>query len=72
MPLRIAKLIQPHKLGSILVSMKDIAMKFRLYPTPSQENLLARTFGCVRVVYNQILKHRTDAYYSDNEKINYN
>ena len=52
--------------------MKDIAMKFRFYPTPSQENLLARTFGCVRVIYNQILKHRTDAYYSDNEKINYN
>nr|WP_096777872.1 RNA-guided endonuclease TnpB family protein [Photobacterium toruni] len=52
--------------------MRDIAMKFRFYPTPSQENLLARTFGCVRVVYNQILKHRTDAYYSDNEKINYN
>ncbi|WP_235860138.1 RNA-guided endonuclease InsQ/TnpB family protein [Photobacterium aquimaris] len=52
--------------------MKDIAMKFRFYPTPSQEHLLARTFGCVRVTYNQILKHRTDAYYSDNEKINYN
>lgn len=29
------------------------AFKFRLYPTPDQEQLLNKTFGCVRVVWNQ-------------------
>ncbi len=29
------------------------AFKFRLYPTPIQEQLLNKTFGCVRVVWNQ-------------------
>lgn len=29
------------------------ACKFRLYPTPEQEQLLNKTFGCVRVVWNQ-------------------
>jgi putative transposase len=36
--------------------------RFRLYPTPEQEQQLARTFGCVRVVYNHFLRLRTDAY----------
>jgi putative transposase len=29
------------------------AFKFRLYPTPTQEQLLNKTFGCVRMVWNQ-------------------
>ncbi len=33
--------------------------------------MLAKTFGCVRFVYNTILKYRTDAYYLSKEKINY-
>ena len=33
---------------------------------------MSRTFGCVRVVYNSILKWRTDAYYNDGLSINYN
>jgi putative transposase len=28
------------------------AYKYRLYPTPAQEILLNKTFGCVRVVWN--------------------
>lgn len=55
-----------------LVSMKQKAYKYRFYPTPEQKVLLAQTFGCVRVIYNQILRYRTDAYYSDGESINYN
>ncbi len=31
----------------------EAAYRFRIYPTPEQENLLNRTFGCVRVVYNR-------------------
>jgi len=48
------------------------AFKYRFYPTPEQAALLAQTFGCVRFVYNSILKWRTDAFYEDGESINYN
>jgi len=36
--------------------------KYRLYPTKEQEIQLARTFGCVRFVYNQILVMKIDLY----------
>ena len=35
---------------------------FRCYPTPEQEQHLARTFGCVRYVWNWALRARTDAF----------
>lgn len=47
------------------------AYKFRFYPTPDQVELLTQTFGCVRFVYNSILRWRTDAYYERQEKIGY-
>lgn len=47
------------------------AYKYRFYPTPDQVELLAQTFGCVRFVYNSILRWRTDAYYERKEKIGY-
>lgn len=47
------------------------AYKYRFYPTPDQVELLAQTFGCVRFVYNSILRWRTDAYYQRQEKIGY-
>ncbi|TZF51134.1 helix-turn-helix domain-containing protein, partial [Salmonella enterica subsp. enterica serovar Typhimurium] len=37
------------------------AYKYRFYPTTEQAELLAQTFGCVRFVYNSILRWRTDA-----------
>ena len=37
------------------------AYKYRFYPTPAQAQTLARTFGCVRYVYNWGLRTRTDA-----------
>ncbi|MFH7564498.1 RNA-guided endonuclease InsQ/TnpB family protein [Oceanimonas smirnovii] len=48
------------------------AFKYRFYPMPEQVTLLAQTFGCVRFVYNSILKWRTDAFYENGESINYN
>jgi putative transposase len=36
--------------------------KFRLYPNAAQQELLARHFGCVRVVYNHFLRQRIDFY----------
>lgn len=47
------------------------AYKYRFYPTPEQETLLARTFGCVRFVYNAVLRWRTDAFYQQQIKIGY-
>lgn len=47
------------------------AYKYRFYPTPDQVELLAQTFGCVRFIYNSILRWRTDAYYERHEKIGY-
>src|SRR5664280_1533590 len=34
----------------------------RAYPTPGQTQLLARTFGCARVVFNDALRARQDAH----------
>lgn len=47
------------------------SFKFRFYPTAEQEVLLAQTFGCVRVVYNNILDKRSKAYYDAKESIGY-
>lgn len=50
----------------------ECAYKYRFYPTPEQEVLLARTFGCVRFVWNAVLRYRTDAFYERQEMIGYN
>lgn len=47
------------------------AYKFRFYPTPEQEHNLARTFGCVRFVYNHMLRLRTDAWYKEQKRVGY-
>ena len=44
------------------VNMPNKAYKFRLYPTKEQEQLLAKTFGCVRFVYNKMLEERIQIY----------
>ena len=47
------------------------AYKFRLYPTPEQEQSLAQTFGCARFAYNYMLRQRTDAWFNRQEKVGY-
>jgi putative transposase len=54
-----------------VVNTRKRAYKYRFYPTPEQEVLLARTFGCVRKIYNLILEWRSLAYQERQEKINY-
>lgn len=51
--------------------MNKRAYKYRFYPTVEQAELLAKTFGCTRFVYNLILRWRTDAFYQRQEKIGY-
>lgn len=47
------------------------AYKFRFYPTPEQEVVLAKTFGCARFAYNYMLRLRTDAWMQQQERIGY-
>ena len=45
--------------------------RYRFYPTSEQASILARTFGCCRMVYNWALRERTDAYYQRGERLYY-
>jgi putative transposase len=47
------------------------AYKYRFYPTPDQADELARTFGCVRLVYNKALQERTHAYAVEGRRVSY-
>jgi putative transposase len=48
------------------------AFKFRFSPSPEQAAELARTFGCIRLVYNMALQARTEALTLRQERVNYN
>ncbi|MEU8251592.1 helix-turn-helix domain-containing protein [Nonomuraea sp. NPDC048916] len=45
--------------------------KYRFYPTPEQVEELARTFGCVRLVYNKALQERARAYRLEGRGVSY-
>ena len=47
------------------------AYRFRCYPSPEQEVILARTFGCARFAYNHMLRLRTDAWFKEQKRIDY-
>ncbi|EQD65127.1 transposase, IS605 OrfB family [mine drainage metagenome] len=47
------------------------AYRYRFYPTPEQEQQLARTFGCVRHVYNWALDLRSAAWSVGKERVGY-
>lgn len=51
--------------------MTQRAFKYRFYPTTEQENLLKRTLGCVRLVYNRALHFRTERWYRHQQRIGY-
>ncbi|WP_278264188.1 RNA-guided endonuclease TnpB family protein [Nocardia sp. AG03] len=45
------------------------AYKYRFYPTGEQRDQLARTFGCVRYVYNRALAERSRAWSQDQRRV---
>ncbi len=51
--------------------MIERAYLYRFYPTTEQENLLRRTMGCVRLVYNKALVVRTKGWYEKQKRIGY-
>ena len=49
----------------------EYSYKFRIYPNKEQENLIQRTFGCCRFVFNHYLAYRKDVYEKTKETMNY-
>jgi len=47
------------------------AYRYRFYPTPDQADLLCRTFGCVRYVYNRALAERSRAWTQDKKRVTF-
>ena len=44
--------------------------KFRIYPNAEQKELLAKTFGCVRFIYNKMLADKIEHYKNTGKKLN--
>ena len=54
--------------GSDILANK--AYKFRIYPNEEQKVLFAKTFGCVRFIYNQMLADKIEYYKETKKKLN--
>ncbi len=50
--------------------MANKAYQFRIYPNKEQRDLFARTFGCVRFIYNQMLSDKIAHYNRTKEMLN--
>lgn len=50
--------------------MANKAYKFRIYPNREQRVLFAKTFGCVRFIYNRMLEDKIEQYNKTKEKLN--
>ena len=46
------------------------AYKFRIYPDEEQKILIAKTFGCVRFIYNKMLGDKIEYYHQTQKKLN--
>lgn len=46
-------------------------VRFRVYPNKQQQNLINRTFGCCRLIYNKGLDMRKEAF-ANGQKVGYN
>ena len=49
----------------------EYSYKFRIYPNKMQENLIQRTFGCCRFVFNHYLAKRKELYEQNHKTMNY-
>ncbi|MDF2512097.1 MAG: transposase [Herbinix sp.] len=50
--------------------MMNTAYQFRIYPTNGQKELMAKTFGCVRFIYNRMLSDRIEYYEKTKKQLN--
>ena len=56
---------------SKVVSIVEKAYKFRMYPNKQQEELINKTFGCCRFIYNRYLAKRIELYENNKETYSY-
>lgn len=49
----------------------EYSYKFRIYPTSAQEDLIQRTFGCCRYVWNYYLAKRQEEYEGHGKRLTY-
>lgn len=47
-----------------------VAYKYRMYPNKEQEIYFAKTFGCVRFIYNKMLSDKIEHYKETKQKLN--
>ena len=52
--------------------MTNRAYEFRIYPNREQRQLIARTFGCVRLVYNHYLDKKKQLWQDGRMVLAYN
>jgi len=55
----------------VVNKMANKAYKFRIYPNANQKVLFAKTFGCVRFVYNYWLERKIKQYEEDKTTVTY-
>ncbi len=46
----------------------NVVYRFRIYPNKIQQELFAKTFGCVRFVYNRMLAEKKECYEKTGKK----
>ena len=51
------------------VMIVNKAYRYRIYPTTEQKMMFAKTFGCVRFIYNKMLSDRLDYYKETGKKL---
>ena len=51
------------------MTKKNKSYKFRIYPNKKQCDIINKTFGCVRFVYNKMLEEKIEYYNKNNEKL---
>ena len=52
--------------------MAEKAFKYRIYPNKKQQELIQKTFGCTRFIYNYYLNKRKEMYENDRTTFTYN
>lgn len=62
---------EPGTISSMSSSTVKRAYKYRFYPTPEQVELLNRTFGSVRYVYNRALAERSRAWTEEQRRVTF-
>ncbi|WP_297487793.1 transposase [uncultured Cetobacterium sp.] len=50
----------------------NLAFKYRIYLNDIQEELILKTFGCTRLVYNKFLAQRKELYETEKKSVTYN